>query len=138
MNTALLVGVLLLVALFRTSSHLAFTCGIAVTMTMVVDGLLAFVVIWKLWQWGPWAAAALVAPFALVDLTFFTANLLKLLEGAWAPLLFGGVIVLMIVTWQRGTRLLSAKTRLSRYRSKCWSTISRKSRRMSCRAPLYF
>ena len=107
-NTALLVGVLLLVALFRTSSHLASAYGIAVTMTMVVDGLLAFVVIWKLWQWGPWAAAALVVPFVLVDLTFFSANLLNLLEGAWAPLLFGGIIVLMIVTWQRGTRLLGA------------------------------
>jgi KUP system potassium uptake protein len=110
-NYALLLGVLLLVPLFRTSSNLASAYGIAVTMTMVVDGLLAFVVISKLWQWGPLAAAALVAPFVLVDVTFFVANLLKLLEGAWVPLLFGGTIVLMILTWQRGTWLLSAKTR---------------------------
>jgi len=110
-NNALLVGVLLLVALFRTSSHLASAYGIAVTMTMVVDGLLAFVVISRLWHWGPWAAGALVAPFVMVDVTFFLANLLKLFEGAWVPLLFGGTIVLMIVTWQRGTQLLIAKTR---------------------------
>ena len=110
-NNALLLGVLLLVALFRTSSNLASAYGIAVTMTMVVDGLLGFVVISKLWHWGPWAAAALVAPFVLIDFTFFVANLLKLLEGAWVPLLFGGTIVMMILTWQRGTWLLSAKTR---------------------------
>jgi KUP system potassium uptake protein len=110
-NTMLLAGVLLLVLMFRTSSNLASAYGIAVTTTMVVDGLLAFVVIWKLWEWGPWAAGALVAPFVLIDLTFFTANLLKLLEGAWAPLLFGILIVMMVVTWTRGARLLSAKTR---------------------------
>ncbi|WP_237718363.1 potassium transporter Kup [Rhodovulum sp. PH10] len=110
-NTALLVGVLLLVALFRTSSDLASAYGIAVTTTMVVDGLLAFVVIWKLWHWKPWAAAALIAPFALIDVTFFVANLLKLFEGAWVPLLFAGTIVLMIITWRRGSRLLLAKTR---------------------------
>ncbi|MEZ5788574.1 MAG: potassium transporter Kup [Xanthobacteraceae bacterium] len=110
-NNALLLGVLLLVALFRTSSNLASAYGIAVTMTMVVDGLLGFIVISKLWNWGPWAAAALVAPLVLVDFTFFVANLLKLLEGAWVPLLFGGTIVMMILTWQRGTWLLSTKTR---------------------------
>ena len=64
-----------------------------------------------------------MAPFVLVDLTFFSANLLKLLEGAWAPLLFGGIIVLMIVTGQRGARLLGAKIPIWKYRSKCWSTI---------------
>ncbi len=110
-NAGLLIGVLLLVGMFRTSSNLASAYGIAVSTTMFVDGLLAFVVIWKLWRWGPWAAAALVAPFVVVDFTFLTANLLKLLEGAWAPLLFGVTIVLIIMTWTRGTRLLSAKTR---------------------------
>ncbi|NVO17310.1 MAG: potassium transporter Kup [Rhodoplanes sp.] len=110
-NTALLVGVLLLVAMFKTSSSLASAYGIAVTTTMVVDGLLGFVVFWKLWQWRPWVAAAVIAPFVLIDSTFFVANLLKLVEGAWAPLLFGSVIVLMIITWRRGSRLLLAKTR---------------------------
>jgi KUP system potassium uptake protein len=110
-NTALLVGVLLLVAMFKTSSSLASAYGIAVTTTMVVDGLLGFVVIWKLWRWRAWAAAAVIVPFVLIDGTFFVANLLKLVEGAWAPLLFGGVIVLMIMTWRRGSRLLAAKTR---------------------------
>ena len=110
-NTALLAGVMLLVAMFRTSSALASAYGIAVTTTMVVDGLLGFIVIWKLWHWRPWAAAALLAPLVAVDLTFLGANMMKLVEGAWAPLLMGAGIVTVIITWQRGTRLLSLKTR---------------------------
>jgi KUP system potassium uptake protein len=110
-NTALLAGVLLLVLMFRTSSALASAYGIAVTTTMVVDGVLGFVVIWKLWKWKWWSAAALMVPLIIVDATFLSANLLKLFEGAWAPLLFGSAMVLLIVTWQRGTRILIQKTR---------------------------
>jgi KUP system potassium uptake protein len=110
-NTALLVGVLLLVGLFRTSSALASAYGIAVATTMVVDGLLGFVVVWRLWGWRWWSAALLIAPLVLVDGTFLSANLLKLFEGAWVPLLFGCTIVLMILSWRRGTRILAEKTR---------------------------
>ncbi|HEX3708322.1 MAG TPA: potassium transporter Kup [Pseudolabrys sp.] len=108
---ALLIGVLLLVGLFRTSSALASAYGIAVATTMVVDGLLAFIVIWKLWQWRLWQAALLMLPFVIVDVTFFSANFLKLFEGAWAPLLFGATMVLLILTWRRGTGILASKTR---------------------------
>src|SRR5712691_2254492 len=110
-NTALLVGVLLLVGLFRTSSALASAYGIAVATTMVVDGVLGFVVVWKLWQWKWWSAALLVVPLVIVDATFLSANLLKLLEGAWVPLLFGSTIVILILSWRRGTRILAQKTR---------------------------
>lgn len=110
-NFALLAGVLLLVGLFRTSSNLASAYGAAVTAAMVVDGMLGFIVIWKLWNWRWWAALLLMAPFIMIDSTFFTANLLKLLEGAWVPVLFGISMVLMIVTWRRGTRILTEKTR---------------------------
>jgi KUP system potassium uptake protein len=110
-NTALLVGVLLLVAMFHTSSALASAYGIAVATTMVVDGILGFIVIWKLWQWPAWKAALLMVPLVIVDATFFSANLLKLLEGAWVPLLFGIFMVMLILTWRRGTRILSNKTR---------------------------
>jgi KUP system potassium uptake protein len=110
-NFALLVGVLLLVGLFRTSSNLASAYGIAVTTAMVVDGMLGFVVIWKLWAWRWWTALLLMAPLVLIDSTFFAANLLKLFEGAWVPLLFGISLVLVIITWRRGTRLLFEKTR---------------------------
>jgi len=110
-TAALLVGVLMLVAMFHSSGALASAYGIAVTMTMVVDGVLAFVVIWKLWHWPFWSTFFLLAPLVLVDATFFSANLLKLLEGAWAPLLFGISMVLLIVTWRRGSHLLASKTR---------------------------
>jgi KUP system potassium uptake protein len=110
---ALLIGVLLLVGLFRTSSSLASAYGIAVATTMVVDGVLAFVVIWKLWRWPLWQAAALILPFFVVDITFFSANLLKLLEGAWVPILFGTTMVLIILTWRRGSGILVSKTRRS-------------------------
>jgi KUP system potassium uptake protein len=108
---ALLIGVLLLVLLFRTSSALASAYGIAVATTMVVDGVLGFIVIWKLWHWPLWRVAAIVAPLVFVDVVFFSANLLKLLEGAWAPILFGASMVLLILTWRRGTDLLAQKTR---------------------------
>ncbi len=110
-TVALLIGVLLLVGLFRTSSALASAYGIAVATTMVVDGVLAFIVIWKYWQWRPWQAAALMLPFVVVDVTFFSANFLKLFEGAWAPILFGATMVLVILTWRRGTGILASKTR---------------------------
>jgi KUP system potassium uptake protein len=105
------VGVLLLVGLFRSSSALASAYGIAVATTMVMDGVLGFIVVWKLWQWKLWEALALIIPFFVVDVTFFSANLLKLLEGAWLPILFGISMVLIILTWRRGTTLLINKTR---------------------------
>jgi KUP system potassium uptake protein len=112
-NTALLVGVLLLVGLFRTSSALASAYGIAVATTMVVDGVLGFVVIWKLWHWRWWQAGLLIGPLVIVDATYFSANLLKIFEGAWLPLLFGIAMVLLIITWRRGTDIVAGKTRVS-------------------------
>jgi KUP system potassium uptake protein len=107
----LLIGVLLLVGVFRSSEALASAYGIAVTTTMVVDGLLAFIVIWQLWGWPLWRVMLVVAPLVVVDVTFLSANLLKLFEGAWAPLLFGASMVLLILTWRRGTNILMQKTR---------------------------
>src|SRR6201986_1099603 len=101
-NTLLLIGVLLLVLLFRTSSGLASAYGIAVSTTMVADGIMGFIVIWKLWNWRLISAAALMLPFVVVDSTFFAANLLKLLEGAWVPLTFGAAMAVVIWTWRRG------------------------------------
>jgi KUP system potassium uptake protein len=110
-NRLLLIGVVLLVLLFRTSSGLASAYGIAVSTTMVVDGIMGFVVIWKLWNWKAATAAAVILPFVVVDMSFFAANLLKLLDGAWLPLLFGMVVAVMIWTWRRGAAILVAKTR---------------------------
>lgn len=110
-NALLLTGVLLLVLLFQTSSRLASAYGIAVSTTMVVDGIMGFVVIWKLWRWSWPAAALVILPLVLVDAMFFSANLLKLLDGAWVPLLFGLAMAAVIWTWRRGVALLMIKSR---------------------------
>ncbi len=110
-NTLLLIGVLLLVGLFRSSSALASAYGIAVTGTMVVTAMMAFVVIWKVWRWSMVAAAAIIAPLLALDLTFLSANLLKVFEGGWMPLALGSVVMLLMYTWRRGSRLLFEKSR---------------------------
>jgi KUP system potassium uptake protein len=110
-NTLLLLGVLLLVGMFRSSSSLASAYGIAVTGTMVVTTAMAFVVIWKVWNWSPLAAAALITPFLMLDLTFLSANLLKVVQGGWMPLALGTLVLIVMYTWRRGTRLLTEKTR---------------------------
>jgi KUP system potassium uptake protein len=115
-NIMLLIGVLLLVGLFRTSSGLASAYGIAVSTTMVCDGIMCFVVIWKLWNWRAATAAALILPLVVVDLTFLTANLLKLLQGAWVPVLFGIMMAGLIWTWRRGAAILINKTRRTEVR----------------------
>ncbi|WOH69857.1 potassium transporter Kup [Bradyrhizobium sp. BWA-3-5] len=110
-NTLLLIGVLLLVGLFRSSSALASAYGIAVTGTMVVTAMMAFVVIWKVWRWSAVAAGAIIAPLLALDLTFLSANLLKVFEGGWMPLALGSVVMLLMYTWRRGSRLLFEKSR---------------------------
>jgi KUP system potassium uptake protein len=108
-NTLLLVGVLLLVLLFRTSSALAAAYVLSVAATSFIAGLLGLIVIWKLWDWRAWAALIML-PFIAVDATFLLASTLKIVEGAWVPVLFGVVLILLVVTWQRGTRILAQKT----------------------------
>jgi len=110
-NRMLLIAVMLLVLMFKSSSALASAYGISVTGTMVVTGLMGFVVIWKVWRWSPFAAAALIAPFLLLDLTFLAANLLKVIEGGWVPLALGSWVMLLMYTWRRGSRLLFEKSR---------------------------
>src|ERR1700730_15386734 len=110
-NMLLLIAVTLLVLMFRSSSALASAYGISVTGTMVVTAMMGFVVIWKVWRWSPFAAAALIAPFLFLDLTFLAANLLKVFEGDWVPLALGAVVMLLMYTWRRGSRLLFEKSR---------------------------
>ena len=110
-NMLLLIAVVLLVLMFRSSSALASAYGISVTGTMVVTGMMGFVVIWRVWKWSPFAAAAVIAPFLFLDLTFLAANLLKVLEGGWVPLALGAAVMLLMYTWRRGSRLLFEKSR---------------------------
>src|SRR5262245_51129 len=105
-NALLLAAVLVLVVAFRSSSALASAYGISVTGTMVVTAMMAFFVVWKGWHWSLAAALGLMVPFLTIDLTFFAANLLKIVEGGWVPLVFAAVVMTVMYTWRRGTRLL--------------------------------
>jgi KUP system potassium uptake protein len=110
-NMMLLIGVLVLLVLFPTSSQLAGAYGVSVTGAMLVDSLLAFFIVRRLWKWSLPLSLLAVTPFLIIDLAFFGSNLLKVPQGAWAPLVIGAGIVLVMWTWVRGTRIVTAKTR---------------------------
>ena len=108
-NRLLLLGVLVLVFLFKNSSALASAYGIAVTGTMVVTTALAFVVVWKRWHWPFWAAALFVSAFLVIDIAFLAANLLKIVEGGWVPLVLACCSMVLMWTWVRGQRAVVAQ-----------------------------
>jgi KUP system potassium uptake protein len=110
-NILLLIGVLLLVGLFRTSSDLAGAYVLAVAGTSLMATLLALIVISEMWRWKIWSAVLLITPFVVTDGTFLIAAMTKLQEGAWLPVMFGGFVVLIMLTWRRGTAILMQKTR---------------------------
>jgi len=110
-NWIMLFGVLLLLVMFPTSSQLAGAYGVSVTGAMLVDSLLAWFIVRRLWKWSLPLSLAAITPFLIIDLAFFGSNLLKVPNGAWAPLLMGATIVLIMWTWVRGTQILSEKTR---------------------------
>ena len=111
MNIIMLVGVLLLLAIFPTSSELAGAYGLAVTGAMLVDTLLAFFILRYLWRRSLALSLLIAAPFLLIDLGFFSSNLTKIPNGAWAPLIVAALVVIIMWTWERGTRLLAKKSR---------------------------
>lgn len=110
-NYLLLAGVLLAVVLFRNSSDMAAAYGVAVTGTMVVTAMLAFIVIWKDWKRPLWLAAIIMLPFLIIDSTFLFANLLKALHGGLFPIIVATIIMTMMLVWRRGTRIVLEKTR---------------------------
>lgn len=109
-NILMLAGVLLVIAIFKSSSALASAYGIAVTATMVLTTLMAFVVIWRLWHWPLWRALVLIVPLLLLELTFFVANSAKVLEGGWLPLMLAAALIAIMTTWQKGTALLARQS----------------------------
>ncbi len=110
-NRLLFIGVIALIVLFQTSSSLASAYGIAVTGAMLADAGLMILVIWKVWKWGLGWALAIMTPLILIDLAFFGANLLKLLDGAALPLAFGTFLMVVMWTWVRGTKIIADKSR---------------------------
>ncbi len=107
-NWLLLLGVLVLVVQFKTSSAMAAAYGIAVTGTMVVTTLLAYIVVRHRWNWSRPLALAAILPFLTLDLIFFGANILRVVEGGWVPLVIAAAIGVIIWTWVRGKKIVRA------------------------------
>jgi KUP system potassium uptake protein len=105
-NWFLCISIILLVIGFHTSSNLAGAYGIAVTITMGIDTLLLFVVMTRIWHWSVVFASGLVTVLMLNDLAFLSANLLKIVEGGWFPLLVGAASFTVMTTWTRGREIL--------------------------------
>lgn len=106
LNSGLLVCVLVVIVMFKSSENLAAAYGIAVTGTMVITSLLFFVVMRLNWKWPLPIAIGLTTMFLCFDLVFFSANLLKLTRGGWLPVLIGIVVLLVFTTWIKGRYLL--------------------------------
>ena len=107
-NWTLFAAVIALVLGFGSSTNLAAAYGTAVTGTMFITNILAFCVTRWLWKWGAWRAMLGVLPFILIDLCFFSANIVKIFDGGWFPLCFGLGVFLLLTTWKRGRKLLYA------------------------------
>jgi KUP system potassium uptake protein len=105
-NWALMVAVIVLVVSFQSSSNLAAAYGIAVTGAMFIDTLLLAVVFFTLWKWPAWKAIPLLALFFLVDLLYFSSNLMKVPEGGWVPLVVGVIGFTLLTTWAKGRKLM--------------------------------
>jgi len=105
-NWFLMIMVILLVLTFGNSSNLAAAYGIAVTGAMVIDGVLIGVVLLGLWKWNRVLAMGLLIPFFLLSSLYFAANLLKVPDGGWFPLLVGAIIFTMLTTWAKGRKLM--------------------------------
>lgn len=108
-NWALMIGCVVVVLGFHTSSNLAAAYGIAVTSTMVITTVLLFVVARERWNWSFRAAGLLCAGFLVIDLAFFGANAIKILDGGWFPLTLATVIFVMMMTWKKGRSILTMK-----------------------------
>jgi KUP system potassium uptake protein len=105
-NWMLLVAVVLLVVGFRRADNLGGAYGIAVTLAMLIDSVLIYVVMRRIWEWRRPVAAAIVLPLFVIDFLFLASNSLKVPEGGWFPLLIGVVVFALLTTWKRGRALL--------------------------------
>jgi len=108
-NFALMVSTVLIVVGFGSSSALAAAYGIAVTMTMVITAVLLHVIAIERWRWPPALALTITSAFLAIDLTFFGANLLKLFQGGWLPIMIGASIFTAMTTWKTGRRLMAER-----------------------------
>jgi KUP system potassium uptake protein len=110
-NGMMVAGELILLVVFQSSHRLAAAYGVAVTGTMFISTVVLYVVARRLWKWRWVQVLSLLLPISFVDTVFLSSNLLKIADGAWLPLAFGGGLVIIMWTWSRGVRILTEKTR---------------------------
>lgn len=110
-NWALMIMVILLVLTFQSSSNLTAAYGIAVTGAMLIDTCLLTVALFYLWRWKWYYAVPLLTVFFIVDIAYFAANLTKVPDGGWFPLVVGLVIFTLLTTWSRGRALMIERMR---------------------------
>ena len=106
-NNFLMIGCIALVLSFEESSKLAAAYSIAVTGTMITTTVLFYFVLRYLWNWSRWLALPLTASFLIIDIAFFSANIVKVLHGGWVPLVIAAGIFIMMTTWKRGREMLA-------------------------------
>lgn len=111
MNWAMMIATIWLVLEFKSSSNLVSAYGIAVSLTMGITSMLALFVAWRRWRWNTWAVIAAGLVLISVDLAFISANLVKIPDGGWFPLIVAGSIFAMMTTWKRGRRILAIRLR---------------------------
>ncbi|WP_417924879.1 potassium transporter Kup [Collimonas pratensis] len=110
-NWMLLLLVVGVVLAFKKSDNLAAAYGVAVTTTMLITTVLAAVVMRTVWKWNPFLVALVIGAFFIVDFAFFAANLLKIVDGGWFPLLLGGIAFFLLMTWYAGRMLLRERSK---------------------------
>ena len=110
-NWLIMIGVIILVLVFKSSSNLASAYGIAVNTSMVIDSILAMIFFWKARTLPVWLVVPALGGMLLIELTFLAANGLKLANGGYMPVLIGATIIMLMVTWMRGRRALAEKLR---------------------------
>lgn len=108
-NWALMIGCILIVLAFHTSSNLAAAYGIAVTSTMAITTVLFYFVARQLWNWNFLPTALLCAFFLVIDIAFFGANIIKFFDGGWLPLTLAAIIFIMMLTWKKGRSILTKR-----------------------------
>ena len=106
-NWVLLFLVIVVVLAFKKSENLAAAYGIAVTTTMIITTFLAAIVMRVVWRWNTFLVTLVITAFLVVDFAFLSANLLKILEGGWFPLLLGAICFIVLMTWYQGRQILS-------------------------------
>ena len=130
-NAILAVGVFVLVIIFGSSSNLASAYGIAVTGDMVITSVLAFFVFSRSWKWSVGATAAVIVPLLTLELLFLGANMAKVLDGGYVPLMIAGTMILLMWSWVRGTSYVQLISRRGATTITALSEMLAKSKRLT-------